>query len=203
MFSYLGKPARQLNTKARYAALKRAGITDFRWHDLRQPWASWHVQLDTPLHALQVLGGWESAEMGGSLRTLLGGGSDAVCGSIMRVGTVSAAQGANLAPHRASSARRRGRSCRETSATLGGFPDTSSTVPFVASERLLFVREYSVAVVFKLKYPARPGERRMIRREIRSMALRSIRRGRVRLLLVMNLPELLSRCSRSARHRVT
>jgi integrase len=44
-------------------ALKRAGLADFRWHDIRHTWASWHVQRGTPLHALQELGGWESAEM--------------------------------------------------------------------------------------------------------------------------------------------
>jgi integrase len=36
---------------------------DFRWHDLRHTWASWHVQSGTPLFALQELGGWESPEM--------------------------------------------------------------------------------------------------------------------------------------------
>ena len=40
-----------------------AGIADFRWHDLRHSWASWHVQAGTPLHVLQELGGWESVEM--------------------------------------------------------------------------------------------------------------------------------------------
>jgi integrase len=45
------------------AALNRAGIADFRWHDPRHTWASWHVQAGTPSHALQELGGWESAEM--------------------------------------------------------------------------------------------------------------------------------------------
>ncbi len=63
VFSFRGRPIIQVNTKAWYAALERAGITDFRWHDLRHTWASWHVQNGTPLFALQELGGWESAEM--------------------------------------------------------------------------------------------------------------------------------------------
>ena len=36
---------------------------DFRWRELRHAWASWHVQAGTPLHVLQDLGGWASAEM--------------------------------------------------------------------------------------------------------------------------------------------
>jgi integrase len=63
VFSFRGKPIRQVSTKAWYQALERAGIEDFRWHDLRHTWASWHVQNGTPLHALQELGGWESPEM--------------------------------------------------------------------------------------------------------------------------------------------
>ena len=63
VFSFKGKPMTQVSTKAWYAALKRAGIENFRWHDLRHTWASWHVQQGTPLYALQELGGWESAEM--------------------------------------------------------------------------------------------------------------------------------------------
>ena len=63
VFSFRGKPITQVSTKAWYDALERAGIEDFRWHDLRHTWASWHVQQGTPLHALQELGGWESAEM--------------------------------------------------------------------------------------------------------------------------------------------
>ena len=63
VFSYRGNSIRQVNTKAWRAALKRVGIADFRWHDLRHTWASWHVQSGTPLHALQELGGLETAEM--------------------------------------------------------------------------------------------------------------------------------------------
>jgi len=36
---------------------------DFRWHDLRHTWASWHVQSGTPLAVLQQLGGWASFDM--------------------------------------------------------------------------------------------------------------------------------------------
>ena len=63
VFTYRGRPVKEVNTKAWKQALKRAGIANFRWHDLRHTWASWHIQAGTPLHALQELGGWESADM--------------------------------------------------------------------------------------------------------------------------------------------
>jgi integrase len=63
VFSYRGRPVSVVNNKAWQAALKRAGIEDFRWHDLRHTWASWHAQAGTPLNVLQELGGWESVEM--------------------------------------------------------------------------------------------------------------------------------------------
>lgn len=63
VFTFRGQPVEQLSTAAWSKAKKRAGIADFRWHDLRHTWASWHVQNGTPLFALQELGGWESFEM--------------------------------------------------------------------------------------------------------------------------------------------
>jgi integrase len=60
VFTYEGKPVFQVSSMAWYKALKRAGIEDFRWHDLRHTWASWHVQNGTPLFALQEMAGWET-----------------------------------------------------------------------------------------------------------------------------------------------
>lgn len=44
-------------------ACKAASIKDFRWHDFRHTWASWHAQAGTPLLALQELGGWRTIVM--------------------------------------------------------------------------------------------------------------------------------------------
>lgn len=63
VFTYAREPIFQVSTKAWYSALTRAGIEDFRWHDLRHTWASWHAQNGTPLMALQELGGWETEKM--------------------------------------------------------------------------------------------------------------------------------------------
>ena len=53
----------QVSTSAWYRALKRAGLKDFRFHDLRHTWASWHIQIGTPLFALQELEGWKTERM--------------------------------------------------------------------------------------------------------------------------------------------
>jgi site-specific recombinase XerD len=51
------------NNHAWRKALARAGISDFRWHDLRHTWASCHVQNGTPLQVLKELGGWADLTM--------------------------------------------------------------------------------------------------------------------------------------------
>jgi integrase len=63
VFTYKGKPVGTCNTASWRKALKRAGIDDFRWHDLRHTWASWHVQAGTPLNVLQELGSWSDIRM--------------------------------------------------------------------------------------------------------------------------------------------
>lgn len=63
VFTFKGHPIRKAAGRAWKKALARAGIENFRWHDWRHTWASWHVQAGTPLPVLQELGGWASAEM--------------------------------------------------------------------------------------------------------------------------------------------
>ncbi|WP_373282236.1 tyrosine-type recombinase/integrase [Silvimonas terrae] len=63
VFTFEGKPMRIDSNSAWRSALLRAGIKDFRFHDLRHTWASWHIQNGTGLAELQEMGGWESAEM--------------------------------------------------------------------------------------------------------------------------------------------
>ena len=63
VFTYRGRPVKYVNTKLWRKSLRKAGIENFRWHDLRHTWASWHVQAGTPIYELQELGGWQSIEM--------------------------------------------------------------------------------------------------------------------------------------------
>lgn len=63
VFTFRGKPVKCFSTKAWYKAMDRAGIENFRWHDLRHTWASWLVQEGVPLYALQEMGGWKNSNM--------------------------------------------------------------------------------------------------------------------------------------------
>jgi integrase len=63
VFTYLGEPVTRANNHAWRKALARARIDNFRWHDLRHTWASWHIQNGTPVHVLQELGGWADQKM--------------------------------------------------------------------------------------------------------------------------------------------
>lgn len=51
------------DNSAWYIGLKKAGVVNFRIHDLRHTRASWLVQPGVPLPVLQETGGWESIEM--------------------------------------------------------------------------------------------------------------------------------------------
>ena len=60
VFTFRGRPLGQANTRSWRNALKRAGIENFRWHDLRHDWATWHVMAGTTIAELQELAAWES-----------------------------------------------------------------------------------------------------------------------------------------------
>lgn len=63
-FTYRGNPIKwDLTNTAWGNALGKAGITDFRFHDLRHTWASWHRQSGTSTDELKDLGGWKSRSM--------------------------------------------------------------------------------------------------------------------------------------------
>jgi len=63
VFTFRGRPVAWANTKAWRRAVAAAGLGDFRWHDLRHTWASWHAQAGTSALELQEMGGWETAAM--------------------------------------------------------------------------------------------------------------------------------------------
>ena len=58
-----GKPLKDIKHRTWSAALKRAGVENFRWHDLRHTWATMLVEAGEDLDRIQKLGGWESREM--------------------------------------------------------------------------------------------------------------------------------------------
>jgi integrase len=63
-FTYRGEPiAWELTNSAWQSATRKAGITDFRFHDLRHTWASWHRQAGTSCDEIKDSGGWKSRVM--------------------------------------------------------------------------------------------------------------------------------------------
>lgn len=60
VFHYKGQRIKECNTRAWRKALKAVGIKDFRWHDIRHTWASYHAMSGTPTNELKELGGWKS-----------------------------------------------------------------------------------------------------------------------------------------------
>lgn len=64
VFTYGGKPIRNVNTRAWQKARRAAGLHNFRWHDAtRHTWASWLAQAGVNSLELQEMGGWKSADM--------------------------------------------------------------------------------------------------------------------------------------------
>ena len=64
------RPTREADTSAGSrihtafaSACRRAGIADFRVHDCRHTWASWHYRANRDLATLQALGGWKTVSM--------------------------------------------------------------------------------------------------------------------------------------------
>ena len=58
-----GRKLHSLNNKVWKKCLQKAGIENFRWHDLRHTWASWLIQRGVPMAVLKEMGGWENAKM--------------------------------------------------------------------------------------------------------------------------------------------
>ena len=63
-FTYRGVPIRwDLTNTAWVNAVRKAELGDFRFHDLRHTWASWHRQAGTSCDELKDLGGWKTRSM--------------------------------------------------------------------------------------------------------------------------------------------
>lgn len=78
VFVFRGKPVHQTGTLAWKNAMKKVGISNFRWHDLRHTWASWHVQRGTPLLCIKRARGMRNYGNGTTIRTPVSGSSGAV-----------------------------------------------------------------------------------------------------------------------------
>ena len=62
VFTYRGQHTATIHTTWK-KCVRKAGIENFRFHDLRHTWASWHVMNGTPLAVIKELGGWHDVEM--------------------------------------------------------------------------------------------------------------------------------------------
>jgi Site-specific recombinase XerD len=63
VFVYDGHPTKKCSTRSWKHALKRAGITNFKWHDLRHTFFSWLAQNGATLQEIMELGGWSKVDM--------------------------------------------------------------------------------------------------------------------------------------------
>lgn len=63
VFVYEGQPTKKCSTRSWKKALTRAGIKDFKWHDLRHTFFSWLAQNGATIQQLLDLGGWSRIEM--------------------------------------------------------------------------------------------------------------------------------------------
>lgn len=63
-FTYRGERIKHnVSNNAWFAALQKAGLENFRFHDLRHTWASWHRQAGTSCDELKEMGGWKTRAM--------------------------------------------------------------------------------------------------------------------------------------------
>ena len=80
------------------STVKKAGLTDFRFHDLRHTWAT-HLAMDgLPLRTLQELGGWRRPEMVQRYAAVTPASKEAAAASIERVFGASPATSPQQAP---------------------------------------------------------------------------------------------------------
>jgi integrase len=63
VFTYNGQPVRNCSSAMWKRATKKAGIEDFRPHDMRHTWASMLAQQGVPDGVIQKLGAWETPRM--------------------------------------------------------------------------------------------------------------------------------------------
>ncbi len=62
VFTYKDRPIKNANVSAFKKAVKRAGLGDFHFHDLRHTWATRRIMAGTSQYELQELGGWSSSK---------------------------------------------------------------------------------------------------------------------------------------------